>query len=255
MAVPVTPVRLGDDRTAGGRPDPVCPVSASGNNDLRCQAHGGSVRLMAVSLAVAAEGRTPALLLRPWQAADMPGLLAAMDREYPAGGLRSNPYVGAGLRRWTGPRDENEAASWLSGQDRGWQSGDWLALAVVGRRGRVVGQVGLMNREGGRVGDGGFAEISYWTAADARGLGIAPAAVRAMTRWAFGSFGSDGLPLIMLVHDLDNPESCRVAGKSGYEFSEISPANPPLWYSAGHVHVAVSRLGMPMPASLLRGGD
>jgi RimJ/RimL family protein N-acetyltransferase len=210
---------------------------------------------MAVSLAVAAEGRTPALLLRPWQAADMPGLLAAMDREYPAGGLRSNPYVGAGLRRWTGPRDENEAASWLSGQDRGWQSGDWLALAVVGRRGRVVGQVGLMNREGGRVGDGGFGEISYWTAADARGLGIAPAAVRAMTRWAFGSFGSDGLPLIMLVHDLDNPESCRVAGKSGYEFSEISPANPPLWYSAGHVHVAVSRLGMPMPASLLRGGD
>jgi len=201
-----------------------------------------------VSLAVAAEGRTPALLLRPWQAADMPGLLAAMDREYPAGGLRSNPYVEAGPRHWTGPRDEDEAAIWLSGQDRGWQSGDWLALAVVGRRGRVVGQVGLMNREDGCVGDGGFGEISYWTATDARGLGIAPAAVRAMTRWAFGSFRSDAL----LVHGLDNPASCRVAEKSGYEFSGISPANPPLWHAAGHVHVAVSRPGMPVPASLLR---
>jgi hypothetical protein len=147
---------------------------------------------MTVSLAVAAQGRTPALLLRPWQVADMPGLLAAMDREYPAGGLRSNPYVEAGPRHWTGPRDENEAASWLSGQDRG---------------------------------------------------------------WAFGSFSSDGLPLIMLVHDLDNPASCRVAEKSGYEFSEISPANPPLWHAAGHVHVAASRPGMPRPASLLRGGD
>jgi hypothetical protein len=76
-----------------------------------------------------------------------------------------------------------------------------------------------------------------------------------MTRWAFGSFSSDGLPLIMLVHDLGNPASCRVAEKSGYEFSQISPANPPLWYAAGHVHVAVSRPGMPVPASLLRGGD
>ena len=210
---------------------------------------------MGVSLAVAAEGSRPALLLRPWQVADMPGLLAAMEREYPAGGLRSNPYLGDGPGRWTGPRDENEAAIWLSGQDRGWHSGDWLALAVVGPRGRVVGQVGLMNREDGCVGDGGFGEISYWTAAGARGLGIAPAAVRAMTRWAFGFFSSDGLPLILLVHDLDNAASCRVAEKSGYEFSEISPANPPLWHAAGHVHVAASRPGMPMPASLLRGGE
>jgi hypothetical protein len=158
---------------------------------------------MAVSLAVAAEGRTPALLLRPWQPADMPGLLAAMDHEYPAGGLRPNPYVAAGPRHWTGPRDDNEAAIWLSGQDRGWQSGDWLALAAVGQHGRVAGQVGL-------------------------------------TRWAFSS---DGLPLILLVHDLGNRASCRVAEKRGYQFTAISPANPPLWHAAGHVHVALSQPG------------
>jgi RimJ/RimL family protein N-acetyltransferase len=209
---------------------------------------------MTVTLAVAAEGRTPVLLLRPWQGADMPGLLAAMDREYPARGLWSHPDVEGGPGRWTGPRDEHEAAIWLSGQDRGWQDGDWLTLAVLDQEGRVLGQVGLKNRAGGRIGNGGRGEISYWTAADARGLGIAPAAVRAMTRWAFGCFGSDGLPLIMLVHDLDNPASCRVAEKGGYGFWEISPANPPFWHIPGHIHVAASRPGVPIPASLVPGG-
>jgi RimJ/RimL family protein N-acetyltransferase len=206
---------------------------------------------MTVSLAVAADGRTPALLLRPWQVADMPALLAAMDREYPGRGLWTHPGVDAGHGRWTGPRNEDEAAIWLSGQDRGWDCGDWLTLAVLDDQGRSVGQVGLKNRAGGQIGNGGYGEISYWTAADARGVGIAPAAVRAMTQWAFGCFGSDCLPLIMLVHDLDNPASCRVAGKSGYSFWEVSPANPPFWHTAGHVHVAASRPGMPIPASLV----
>jgi GNAT superfamily N-acetyltransferase len=81
-------------------------------------------------------------------------------------------------------------------------------------------------------------EIGFWTAADARGLGIAPAALRAVTDWAFGAFGASGLPRIMLVHDLDNPASCRVAAKGGYPFHELSPANPPYWFTDGHIHVA-----------------
>ena len=92
-----------------------------------------SVRVMAVSLHVPAEGRTPARLLRPWQLADMSDLLAAMGEEYPARGLWSQPD----------------------------------------QRGRRVGHVGLKNREGGQVGTGGFGEIGYWTAAAVRGLGIA----------------------------------------------------------------------------------
>lgn len=207
---------------------------------------------MTVSLAVAAEGRTPALLLRPWQAADMPGLLAAMEQDYPAQGLWPHPSLDAGPGHWTGPRDDQEAAVWLAGQDRGWRDGNWLTLAVLDRRSRVLGQVGLTNRAGGRVGDGGFGEIHYWTAAESRGLGVAPAAVRAMTRWAFDRFGPGGLPLIMLVHDLGNVASCRVAGKSGYRFWEISPANPPHWHTAGHVHVAACRPGVAVPASLVR---
>jgi hypothetical protein len=60
---------------------------------------------MTVSLAVAAEGHTPALLLRPWQAADMPGLLAAMHHDYgcfPAGDTHSSLTC---EEWWLNPRD------------------------------------------------------------------------------------------------------------------------------------------------------
>ncbi|HEY2553567.1 MAG TPA: GNAT family N-acetyltransferase [Streptosporangiaceae bacterium] len=195
---------------------------------------------MSVVLELAAHGLRPALRMRPWLATDMPGLLAAMLREYPQAGLRSHPGIRIpGQRYWTGPRDEEEARLWLAGQQRGWKHGDWLTLAVLDvSLDLVVGQVGLMNRDGGPVGSGERGEISYWTDADFRGCGIATAAVRAMTDWAFRRFGVAGLPRIMLVHYLDNPASCRVAAKSGYPFSQLSPANPPYWFNDGHIHLA-----------------
>jgi len=137
------------------------------------------------------------------------------------------------------PRNEEEAVRWLSGQEHGWAGGDWLTFAVLdAAQTRVVGHVGLMNRDGGQVGIGETGEIGFWTAADARGCGIAPAAVRAVTDWAFSSFGAKGLPRIMLVHDVDNAASCRVAAKSGYPFHELSPAKPPYWFTDGHIHLA-----------------
>ncbi|HTW09861.1 MAG TPA: GNAT family N-acetyltransferase [Acidimicrobiales bacterium] len=188
----------------------------------------------------AADRDRSALRLRPWLATDMPDLLAAMACEYPTQGLRSHPDVAVpGPQRWSGPRNDQEAAHWLSGQELGWECGDWLTFAVLDvSQGRVVGQVGLGNREGGRVGIGQRGEIHYWTAAGARGRGIAPAAVRAVTGWAFSSFGAQRLPCIMLVHALDNQASCRVAEKSGYPFDELSPANPPYWFTDGHIHLA-----------------
>lgn len=200
---------------------------------------------MTVVLDIAADGHRPALRVRPWLAADMPDLLAAMEREHPEAGLRSHRDVRVpGQRRWSGPRNDKEADLWLSGQQHGWDHGDWLTFAVLdARRNRAVGHVGLWNRDGGRVGTGGRAEIGYWTAADARGRGIAPAAVRAVTDWALSSFGAELLPNIMLVHDLDNAASCRVAIKSGYPFREVSPANPPYWFTDGHIHVAEAVVG------------
>jgi RimJ/RimL family protein N-acetyltransferase len=204
-----------------------------------------------VLLETAADGDRPSLRVRPWLAADMQDLLAAMTVEYPARGLWSHPDVDVpGPQAWTGPRTEEEAALWLSGQDLGWECGDWLTFAVLDTaQHKVVGHVGLKNRDGGKVGIGERGEIGFWTAAGARGRGFAPAAVRLVTDWAFGSFGPERLPLIMLVHDLDNPASCRVAAKSGYPFHELSPANPPYWLTDGHVHVAEA------PASSVRVHD
>lgn len=159
----------------------------------------------------------------------MPDLLAATADEYPSQGLGSHPDLSLLFQeRWSGPRDAEEAGLWLSGQERGWEHGDWLTFAVTDvSQDKAVGHVGLWNRDGGQVGSGEQGEIGYWTAADSRGRGIAPAAVRAVTGWAFDNFGSGGLPRIMLVHDLGNPASCRVAAKSGYPFSDLAPRTHP----------------------------
>lgn len=204
--------------------------------------------VMAVELRVPAAERRPALLVRPWLAADMPALVAEMGREYPTGptgGLWPNPDTRPDRGRWTGPRDEQEAAEWLAGQDRGWANGDWLTFAVLAAEPdgghRLAGHVSLKNREaGGPIGQKETAEIGYWTAVGARGRGVAPAAVRAVTEWAFAAFGAASLRQIMLVHDVDNPASCRVAAKAGYPFREFSPAKPPLWFTDGHIHLRVS---------------
>jgi RimJ/RimL family protein N-acetyltransferase len=196
-------------------------------------------------LQLAGDAGRGALLLRPWRASDMPALLTEMQREYPKGGLHSDGRAPDG-RRWTGPQDEGEAAYWLAGQDRGWREGDWLTFAVLEAdadgKYQLAGHVGLWNREdGGQVGHKPTAEIGYWTATGFRGRGVAPAAVLAVTAWAIDSFRPCGMQEIMLVHDIDNPASCRVARKAGYPFSYISPASPPLWYTDGHVHLLQCR--------------
>ena len=150
-----------------------------------------------------------------------------------------------GAQRRAGPADERDAARWLASQDRGWHDGDRLSFAVLEADDAggcvLAGNVGLKNREEtGRIGERETAEIGYWTAVAARGRGVAPAAVRAVTGWVFDAFAGASLRQIMLVHDLGNPASCRVAEKAGYPFRELSPANPPHWFTYGHIHM---RLG------------
>jgi RimJ/RimL family protein N-acetyltransferase len=202
-------------------------------------------------LSVAAVSRQPALILRPWRAADIPALAAEMSRGYLLGGMWSRlgerpvrAVLPGGTGR-TGPMGERDAVRWLASQDRGWRDGDRLSFAVLeaddGDGCVLAGNVGLKNREEtGRIGERETAEIGYWTAVAARGRGVAPAAVRAVTDWVFDAFAETSLRQIMLVHDVDNPASCRVAEKAGYPFRELSPANPPHWFTDGHIHM---RLG------------
>jgi len=201
-------------------------------------------------LHVLAVSRQPALIVRPWRASDIPALAAEMSREYPIAGMWSSPGerpVRPALPggKSAGPARERDAARWLASQDRGWRDGDRLSFAVLEADDAggcvLAGNVGLKNRdETGRIGERETAEIGYWTAVAARGRGVAPAAVRAVTDWLFDAFGGASLRQIMLVHDVGNPASCRVAEKAGYPFQELSPANPPHWFTDGHIHM---RLG------------
>jgi RimJ/RimL family protein N-acetyltransferase len=196
-------------------------------------------------LCVPAVSRQPALILRPWRAADIPALAAEMSREYPTGGMWSRsderPVRAAlpgGAERRTGPAGERDAARWLASQDRGWRDGDRLSFAVLKADDAggcvLAGNAGLKNREEtGRIGERETAEIGYWTAVAARGRGVAPAAVRAVTDWVLDTFARTSLRQIMLVHAVDNPASCRVAEKAGYPFRKLSPANPPHWFTDG----------------------
>jgi RimJ/RimL family protein N-acetyltransferase len=209
-------------------------------------------------LTVPAVSRQPALTLRPWRATDIPALTAEMSHDYLMGGMWAAPderpfrTVLRGGDDRTGPMGERDSARWLTSQDRGWHDGDRLCFAVLetDEAGSCVlaGNVGLKNRdETGRIGEDETAEIGYWTAVAARGHGVAPAAVSAVTNWVFDAFAGTSLRQIMLVHSDDNPASCRVAEKAGYPFLEFSPANPPHWFEDGHIHVrriAADRTGL-----------
>ncbi|MEU6921835.1 MULTISPECIES: GNAT family N-acetyltransferase [unclassified Streptomyces] len=162
------------------------------------------------------------LLLRPWLAEDAPALIEA----------HRDPTMRAMLL--TRITDEAEAEQWLREQRRGRKSGSRFGFAVVDRDhgGALVGNVALKYPGPGS----GSAEVGYWTAAPARGRGIAPLALGALGDWAFGAFAGDGLTRLELMHQVDNKASCRVAEKSGYGFAEVLPARPP-WPRDGHRHV------------------
>lgn len=170
----------------------------------------------------------PALLLRPWTPADLPALVEVCR----------DPV----LRRWTSHEvaDEADGIRWLATEQRGWEAGDRLGFAVLetgptagSGGGRLAGSVVLKGAAAGRP----TAEVGYWTAAHARGRGVAPRALEALTDWAFTAFGPAGPARLDLLHQLDNLASCRVAEKSGYALEAVLTAAPPEFPREGHLHV------------------
>lgn len=172
----------------------------------------------------------PALRLRPWRPQDVAALVEACR----------DPV----LRRWTSHSvaNEEEGLRWIRAQQRHWEAGDRFAFAAVEEdqlgavEGRLVGHAVLKGVAPGSR----SAQVGYWTAAHARGRGVAPRTLEALTIWAFDTFGTpvpDGLQRIELLHQEDNVASCRVAQKSRYVLDRVLPAAPPAFPHDGHVHV------------------
>ena len=108
--------------------------------------------------------------------------------------------------------------------------GDRCSFAVLDDDGTLLGNVTL-KRPDPAADD---AEVGYWTAAYARGRGIAPQALGSLTRWAFATF--PGVLRLRLLHQIDNTGSCRVAAKSGYAYEQTLGARDP-YPQQGHLHV------------------
>jgi len=178
-----------------------------------------------VVLRSAAGYHGPALLLRPWRSQDIPCLID-IYRDPVMRQSSRNPIV-----------TEQDACRWLEAQQQGWTDGGRLSFAVMesqseGEPGRVLGNVMLKGYDAGND----SAAVGYWTAAAARNRGVASQAVKMLTTWAFESFGAQGLQRVELLHQTDNPASCRVAQKSGYALIRVLPADPPAFPAAGHLH-------------------
>lgn len=117
----------------------------------------------AVILQAGATQSAPALVLRPWCVEDVEPLVEVCPD--PA------------LRPWTSSSVENDAdgARWVQAQLQGWAAGDRFGFAVLeaqpeSAHGQLVGSVVLKDVTTGEP----SAEVGYWTAAHARGRGVAP---------------------------------------------------------------------------------
>ena len=136
--------------------------------------------------------------LRPWRDDDIPAIVA-MSRDPDTIRFTSVPD----------PYDEDSARFWLALQPSRLRAGDGAAFAIVEPRDDLpLGAIGVRVLHGR-----GIAETGYHMAAEARGRGIATAALRLLSEWAL-----ETLPIarMQLTTHLDNPASQRVAEKAGY---------------------------------------
>lgn len=136
------------------------------------------------------------LVVRPWRADDAAAVFVA--------------YQDPAIQHWhvRSMTDRAEAAAWIEAWPSRWQDetgGDWAVTAD----GAVLGRVGLKRLD---LWDG-IGELAYWTMPPARGRGVAPRAIEAITGWAVDVLG---LHRLELIHSVRNPASCRAAEKAGF---------------------------------------
>jgi RimJ/RimL family protein N-acetyltransferase len=107
------------------------------------------------------------------------------------------------------PPPEDFPRQWLDRYVVARADGTAEAFAAVDGRGAFIGLAlaPTIDRESGEV------ELGYIVAQPARGRGVATAILAQLTAWAFGSVGAQR---IVLIIDVRNPASERVAERCGY---------------------------------------
>jgi RimJ/RimL family protein N-acetyltransferase len=136
--------------------------------------------------------------LRPWREGDVAAILA-MSRDPDTIRFTNVPD----------PYDEDSVRIWLALQPARLRAGDGAAFAVVELPSQdALGAIGVRVLHGR-----GIAEIGYHMSPEARGRGLATAALRLLSDWSFAT-----LPVarLQLTTHVDNPASQRVAEKAGY---------------------------------------
>jgi RimJ/RimL family protein N-acetyltransferase len=137
------------------------------------------------------------IAVRPLRESDVPAIVAAcQDPEISRWTRVPSPYTVEDARRFLAIAATEAAA------------GEGVALAVADARDRLVGTVALFGLDGT-----GRGEIGYWTAAHARGRGVATRAVILLRDWAHAELGTTTLEI--LAHR-DNRPSQLVAERAGF---------------------------------------
>jgi RimJ/RimL family protein N-acetyltransferase len=107
------------------------------------------------------------------------------------------------------PVPDGFVEGWLERYEAGHVDGTCEGFAALDEQGGFLG-LGLavaIDREAGEV------ELGYIVAADARGRGVASELLRRLTAWAVDELGARR---VVLIVDVENAASSRVAARAGY---------------------------------------
>jgi RimJ/RimL family protein N-acetyltransferase len=139
------------------------------------------------------------IVLRPKRSEDIPALVAAcQDPQIPRFTRVPDDY------------GEAEARAWLKESERQRRQGNGMSLlAWDAETAALVGSVGLNAVDWVDL----RANIGYWSAADARGRGVATRATRMLARWTLHSLG---MQRVQIYADVVNLASQRVAARAGF---------------------------------------
>ncbi len=139
------------------------------------------------------------LQLRPLESGHTSQLLDSLNDP----GLRAASAIAA-----RGDRTAAAATAQFIAATQDWTDRE-CCWGIFDTTGTVLGGVSVFAIDA----DQASGQVGYWTLPGARGRGVATAAVKAVSRWAFGQLQ---LHRIELFHAVDNLPSCRVAQRAGF---------------------------------------